>query len=156
LYPFLLDVKKKFEILPKSKVIAKYVVFEDSISSKLIDNLNAVKEFDNKRERDKSPFKLDGKFYKFEREFKLDSKGHLTILTEHNYYSFDYADYGIKKTLIDRKTIGQTLLVKFSPSYKEVIDCKDTFEIEDIIPEKKLIFVKQKRKDSRLFIYEYK
>lgn len=148
--------EKKNEIPLKSKIVAKYIVFEDIISSKLIEDLNSVKEFDNKNEGDKPPFKLDGKFYKFEREFRLNSEGRLTVLHEHNYYSFDYVDYGIKKSIIDKKTIGQRLLIKFSPSNKQVIDCKDTLEIEKVIPKKKLIFVKEKRNDGRISIYEYK
>jgi hypothetical protein len=152
----LTSCEKKIEIPIKSKMVAKYIVFEDSISSKLILDLKSVKEFDNKYEADKPPFKLDGKYYKFEREFRLDSEGFLKILYDHNYYSFDYADYGIKKdTIKDKETLGQRFTLKFSQSREQIIDCGDTLEIEKVYPKKKLIFVKQDRKDGRISIYEY-
>ena len=156
LFLILTSCEKKVEIPAKSKMIAKYIVFEDSISSKLIEDLKSVKEFDNKSNGEKPPFKLDGKYYKFEREFKLDSEGFLNILNEHNYYSFDYADYGIKKdTIKDKETLGQRFSLKLSKSRKQIIDCGDTLEIEKVYPKEKLIFVKQDRKDGRINIYEY-
>ncbi|OXA77659.1 hypothetical protein [Flavobacterium frigidimaris] len=157
LLSILTSCEKKVEIPIKSKMVAKYIVFEDSISSKLIEDLKNVKEFDNKDEGDKPPFKLDGKYYKFEREYRLDSEGFLKVVNEHNYYSFDYADYGIKKDPIkDRETLGQRFSLKLSNSREKIIDCGDTLEIEKVYPKEKLIFVKQDRKDGRINIYEYK
>ena len=52
----------------KSKIIAKYIVFNDSISRKIIKNLDGVEPFDKKNDDYKQPFKLDGKIYQFETE----------------------------------------------------------------------------------------
>ena len=155
LLSILTSCEKKVEIPKKSKIIAKYVVFEDNISRKIVKNLKAVKEFDKSDNNDKEPFKLENKIYKIERDFRLDS-GKLKILNEHIYHSFNYADFGLKKIEINRETIGQTTLIKFSKSFGEVVDGKDTLEIEEIFPEKKLFFVKEKRIDGRKSIYEYK
>jgi hypothetical protein len=153
----LTSCKEKIEIPEKSKIIAKYIVFEDSISSKVIKDLKNVEEFDSKNEDYKQPFKLDGKFYQFETEYRLGSNGKLNILNEHNYHSFDYADYGIEKdTIKGKKTLGQRFSLKFSQSREEIIDCDDTLEIEKVYPKEKLIFVKQERNDGRISIYEYK
>ena len=43
---FLYGCKNKVEAPINSKLIAKYIAFEDSISSKLIKNLKNVKEFE--------------------------------------------------------------------------------------------------------------
>jgi hypothetical protein len=146
--------KKKVEISEKSKVIAKYVVFNDSISRKIIKNLKSVKNFDKENDDYKQPFKLDGKVYEFETEYRLSSEGRLTRLDEHDYHSFAYSDFGLKKTTIDRETIGQKISIKFSQSHEQIIDDKDTIEIEKVYPKEKLIFVR--RNDSRIDIYEYK
>lgn len=154
---FLYGCENKVKAPVNSKLVAKYITFEDSISSKLIQNLKDVKEFDNNGQDYKPSFKLDGKYYKFEREYRVDSKGFLKVLHEHLYYTFNYADYGIKKDSIkDRETLGQRFFLKFSKSYDKIIDCGDTLDIKKINPEKKLIFVKQHRNDGRVWFYEYK
>ena len=153
---FLYGCENKVVAPINSKLVAKYIAFEDSISSKLIKNLKNVKEFDSNEEDYKPSFKLDGKYYKFEREYRLDSEGFLKVLHEHLYYTFNYADYGIKKDSVkDRETLGQRFFLKFSKSYDKIIDCGDTLEIEKIYPEEKLIFVKQYRNDGRVWFYEY-
>lgn len=64
------------------------------------------------------------------------------------------SDLGLKKVEIgNREALGETILIKFSPSRKQIIDCKDIFEIEKIYHNEKLIFVQ--RNDSRINIYEY-
>lgn len=154
----LISCQKNIEIPEKANLVAKYVVFDDSLSSKIIKDLKDVREFDKKNDNDKPPFKLDGKFYKFETEYKLGSEGRLRKLIEHNYYSFEYADFGIKKIIMEdkvRKALGKTFSLKFSASREQIVDCKDTLEIEKVYPKEKLIFVKQRRKDGRLNIYEY-
>jgi hypothetical protein len=63
--------EKKFDIPSNSKIIEKHIVFEDSITSKIIKDLNAVKGYHNDGGDEKHSFKLDGKYYKFETNFKL-------------------------------------------------------------------------------------
>ncbi|MES2864896.1 MAG: hypothetical protein V4666_12300 [Bacteroidota bacterium] len=145
--------EKKIEIPENSKVIAKYVVFEDSISRKIIKNLDSVEPFDKKNDDYKLPFKLDEKIYQFETEFRL-SDGRLTRLNEHEYHTFQYSNFGLKKININRETIGTETLIEFSKSREKIIDSKDTIEIENIYPKEKLIFVK--RDDGRVNVYEYK
>ena len=153
----LTSCQKKIEIPANAKLVAKYVVFNDSISSKIIKDLKNVKEFDSKNKLDKSTFKLNGKFYKFETEYRLE-EGRLISFNEHIYHSFNYSDYGMKKIVMAdsvRENLGKTFLLKFSNSRKQIIDCKDTLQIEKVYPKKKLIFVKLERNDGRVNIYEY-
>lgn len=65
----LISCQREIEIPLKSKIIEKHIVFEDSISSKIIKDLKAVKAYCNDGDDDKSSFKLDGKYYKFETNF---------------------------------------------------------------------------------------
>jgi hypothetical protein len=153
----LVSCQKKIELPINAKLIAKYVVFNDSISSKILKDLKNVKEFDNKNKLDKVPFKLDGKFYKFETEYRLED-GKLITYHEHIYNSFKYSDYGIKKIVMSdnvRENLGKTFSLKFSVSREQIIDCKDTLQIEKVYPKEKLIFVKPERNDGRVNIYEY-
>jgi hypothetical protein len=151
-----LACEKQPKIPDASKVIAKYVVFEDSISSKIIKDLKKVKEFDNSNEDYKHPFKLNKNIYQFETEFKLDSEGRLAKIFQHEYHSFNYSDLGLKSLDLNKETIGQTLSIKFTGLKNQIIDCDDTLEIEKIFPENKLIFVTQNRNDGRKTIYEYR
>jgi hypothetical protein len=154
IYFIITSCKEKIVIPKNSKIIAKYVVFHDSISRKILDDLKDIKPFDKKNEDYKQPFKLDGKIYQFETECRLSSEGRLIRLDEHEYNSFNYSDLGLKKIKIgNTETLGETILIKFSPSSRQIIDCKDTFEIENVYHNEKLIFVQ--RNDSRINIYEY-
>jgi hypothetical protein len=150
---FLISCEKKVEIPEKSEVIAKYIVFEDSISRKIIKELDSIEPFDKKNNDYKQPFKLDGKFFQFETEIKL-SEGRLIKMFQHDYYTFKYSTFGIKKLKINLETIGKETSIKFSKSREEIIDYKDTLDIETVYPKEKLIFVK--RNDQRINIYEYK
>lgn len=152
----LLSCEKKPKIQPKSKLTAKYIVLNENISRRIIPDLNGIREFDKSDNNDKQPFKIDGKVYKIDIDFRLHPDGHLKILNENIYHSFNYSDFGLKKIEIDRKTIGKTILIKFSPSYDKIIDGEDTLQIEKIYPKEKLLFVKEKRDDGRINIYEYK
>lgn len=149
----LFSCEKRIEIPEKSKIIAKYIVFNDSISRKIIKNLDSVEPFDKKNDDYKQPFKLDGKIYQFETEFRLEN-GKLFRLDEHEYNSFQYSDLGLKKININRETIGIETLIKFSKTRRQIIDSKDTIEIHKVYPKEKLIFVN--RNDGRINIYEYK
>lgn len=154
IYFIMTSCEEKIFIPKNSKIIAKYVVFHDSITRKILDDLKDIKPFDKKKEDYKQPFKLDEKIYQFETEYRLSSEGRLTRLDEHKYNSFNYSDLGLKKVEIgNREALGETILIKFSPSRKQIIDCKDIFEIEKIYHNEKLIFVQ--RNDSRINIYEY-
>ena len=148
--------EKKVEIPPKSKIIEKHIVFNNSISSKIIKDLNAIKEYHNDGDDEKSTFKLDGNYYKFETNFKLYADGTLWKLNQSLYHSFNYSDFGLEKIKINDKTIGINFSIKFSPSHDKIIDCGDTLEIEKVYAKEKLIFVKQKRNDHRICIYEYR
>lgn len=146
--------EEKIEVPENSKIIAKYVVFHDSISRKISEDLKDIKPFDKDNEDYKQPFKLDEKIYQFETEYRLSSEGRLTRLDEHEYNSINYSGLGLKKVEIgNRETLGQDILIKFSPSRRQIIDCKDTFEIEKVYHNEKLIFIQ--RNDSRINVYEY-
>lgn len=151
-FTILISCTKKNKIPNNSEVVAKYIVFEDSISRKIIKDLEIVKSFDKKNDDFKQPFKLNGKIYQFETEFKLN-KGRLIRLEVHEYNSFKYSSYGLKKIEINKETIGFETLIKFSKSREQIIDSGDTLEIENVYPEEKLIFIK--RNDGRINIYEY-
>ena len=150
---FLISCERKIEIPKNSILIAKYVVFEDSISKQIIKDLDSIKPFDKMNDDFKKPFKLDGKVYEFETEFKL-SNSRLIRLYEHEYHSFDYSKFSLKKIKINRESIGLKTSIKFSKSLQQIIDYKDTIEIEKVYPKEKLILVK--RNDQRINIYEYK
>ena len=146
--------EEKIVIPENSKIIAKYVVFHDSISRKISEDLKDIKPFDKDNEDYKKPFKLDEKIYQFEIEYRLSSEGRLIRLVENEYNSIIYSDLGLRKVEIgNRETLGETILIKFSPSRKQIIDCNDIFEIEKNYQNEKLIFVQ--RNDSRINIYEY-
>ncbi len=152
----LIGCERKLEIPPKSKICAKYIVLNEDISRRITHDLKNIKEFDKSDNNDKEPFKIDGKVYTIDIDFRLYLNGRLKILNENLYDSFNYSDFGLKKIEIDRKTIGEKLLIKFSPSHDKIIDCNDTLEIEKNFPKEKLLFVKEKRNDGRVTIYEYK
>ena len=155
----LTNCQKAIELPNNAKLTAKYVVFEDSISSKIIKDLKKVKEFDKKNEDYKQPFKLDGKIYEFETEYKLGSNDSLKHLIEHVFHSFKYSDFGMKKYSWNKeakRTLGLRFFLKFSDSREEIIDSKDTLEIDKVYLKEKLIFVKPQRNDGRVNIYEYK
>ncbi|PIF33524.1 hypothetical protein CLU81_4140 [Flavobacterium sp. 9] len=152
----LIGCERKFEIPPKSKLTAKYIVLNENISRRIIHNLNDVKEFDKSDNNDKEPFKIGGKVYKIDLDFRLYPNGHLKVLNQNLYHSFNYSDFGLKKIQIDQKTISENFLIKFSPSYDKIIDCNDTLEIEKNYPKEKLLFVKENRNSGRIRIYEYK
>lgn len=154
----LVSCQKKTEIPAKAKLTAKYIAFNDSLSSKIIEDLKEVKEFDKKNDEDKLPFILYGKYYKVETEFKLGRNGKLRKLIEHKYHSFEYSDFGLVKIVMEnsvRETLGQKFTLKFSESREQIIDCNDTFKIKKVYPKEKLIFVEKERNDGRVNIYEY-
>jgi hypothetical protein len=154
IYFIMTSCEKRIEIPKNSKIIAKYVVFHDSISRKILEDLKDIKPFDKNNEDYKQPFKLDEKIYQFETEYRLSSEGRLARFDEHEYNSFDYSDLGLNKVEIgDIEKLGLNILIKFSPTRKQIIDCKDSFEIEKVYHKEKLIFVQ--RNDGRINIYEY-
>lgn len=152
----LIGCERKIEIPSNSKIIAKYIVLNDNISKRVTSYLKDIQGFDKSDNNNKKPFKIDGKVYKIDIDFRLYSDGRLKKLNENIFHSFNYSDFGLKKIEINRKIIGKTLLIKFSPNRDKIIDCKDTLEIEKVYPNEKLLFVRENRNDGRVSIYEYK
>ena len=148
--------ERKPEIPIGSKITAKYIVLNENISRRIIHDVAKVKEFDRSDNNDKEPFKIDGKVYKIDMDFRLYGDGSLKILNENLYHSFNYSDFGLKKIEINRKTIGEKFSIKFSASYDKIIDGNDTLEIEKNYPKEKLLFVKENTDSGRIRIYEYK
>ena len=56
---------KQSELPKNSNIVAKYIVFNNQISSKTIKNLDSISELKNSNEII-SPFKLDKEFYDLE------------------------------------------------------------------------------------------
>ncbi|QOG01928.1 hypothetical protein [Flavobacterium sp. MDT1-60] len=152
----LIGCERKPEIPIGSKITAKYIVLNENISRRIIHDITNVKEFDKSDNNDKEPFKIDGKVYKIDMDFRLYPDGRLKILNENLYHSFNYSDFGLKKIEINRKTIGEKFSIKFSPFYDKIIDCNDTLKIEKNYSTEKLLFVKENRDSGRIRIYEYK
>ena len=148
--------ERKPEIPIGSKITAKYIVLNENISRRIVHDVTNVKEFDRSDNNAKKPFKIDGKVYKIDMDFRLYADGSLKILNENLYHSFNYSDFGLKKIEVNKKTIGEKFLIKFSTSYDKIIDCNDTLEIEKNYPKEKLLFVKENTDSGRIRIYEYK
>ena len=154
-----ISCKKKLEVPKNSQLFAKHIVFNENISSKIIATTEkeiVVEEF-TKRKESHPIFKLDNKIYKSEFSFTLYPDGTLHRVysqcdDEHEIYS----KIGVDTLNINQKTIGINFFIKLTESHRQIIDGKDTLNIEKIYPKEKLILVKEQKDKGRITFYEYK
>ncbi|WP_395655365.1 hypothetical protein [Flavobacterium sp.] len=147
---------KQSELPKKSNIVAKYIVFNNQISSKTIKNLDSISELKNSNEII-SPFKLDKEFYDLEYAFILNPEGTLEKLHEYKYSEYNlYPKYKIVLDTVNRKNIGIGFKIKLNEEQNQIIDGKDTIEILDIYPTEKLIRVDKPENKGRVTFYQYK
>ncbi|MBP6754949.1 MAG: hypothetical protein KA210_02285 [Bacteroidia bacterium] len=133
------------------QIFAKHIVFNDSLTSVITDTSDAL-EFTKKTEAH-FVFKLSDKIYKSEFSLILYPNG-----TLHRLYKYceDELEIYSKNQLDTIEIDGAEISIKLSKRGDQIIDVRDTFDIEKIFPKEKLILVKQQPYNKRIIFYEYK
>ena len=144
----------KSKVPEDSQIFAKHIIFNEEITRKIIDTIDAplftkYKEFHY-------IFKFNNNIYKSEYTFTLHPDGSL-----HRVYYYSGKKSKIYSQIIDsldinRNEVGKVFWIKLSETHNQIIDGKDTLDIDQIYPEEKLILIKQQKYPGRIIYYEYK
>jgi hypothetical protein len=142
---------KNLKAPENTQIFAKHIVFNEQITSKVIDT-NDAEEF-TKRKEAHFEFKLNNKIYKSEFSLILYPNG-----TLHRLYKYcgDELEIYPKIGLDTIKINGAEISIKLTKRGDQIIDLKDTFDIEKIYPKEKLILIRQQPFNKRIVFYEYK
>ena len=151
LFFFFISCKKDFGIPENSKIFAKHIVFDSATTARVIDT-NDAEEF-TKRKECHFEFKLDNKIYSSEFSLILYPDGTLHELYRYWYQKPEmYGKNGLDTISID----GSKVSIKFSKEHNQIIDEKDTLDIEKVYEKEKLILTRQQQHKNRIIFYEYK
>ena len=142
---------KNLKAPENTQIFAKHIVFNEQITAKVIDT-NDAEEF-TKRKEAHFEFKLYNKIYKSEFSLILYPNG-----TLHRLYRYCDDDLEIyPKIVLDTiKISGTEISIKLTKQGNQIIDLKDTFDIEKIYTKEKLILIRQQPYNKRIVFYEYK
>jgi hypothetical protein len=151
----LASCNKSLEIPKDSQIFAKHIFFDEHQTPKIAGTTD-IEEF-TKHEEYHDTFKLNNRIFTSEYTFTLHPDGSL----HRAYYyvgnnSKIYSKIGLDTLNIVKSEVGKNFWIKISKSRTQIIDGKDTLDIEKIYPKEKLILVKQQKYQGRVTFYEYK
>jgi hypothetical protein len=151
LFLFFISCNKDFGIPENSKIFAKHIVFDQATTARIVDTNNAAKFTKHKECHFK--FKLDNIIYSSEFNLILWPDGTLHRL----YLCWERKPEMYVKNRIDTISIdGSKVSIKFSKEHNQIIDGKDTLDIEKVYGKENLILVRQQKQKNRIIFYEYK
>lgn len=148
------------DVVPVSaKMKAKYLVLDEKLSPQIIKCSENISNF-LQMKPDECSFKLGNSEFDIEEKYLLDKNGNISEYWV--YHSEGPERFNLNKITQD-SVLSTALLkenngVKFTKDRKFVVDKTDTFEIEKVFLEEKMVVVKSKKHipiRSRKFIYQF-
>jgi hypothetical protein len=148
------------DVVPTTaKIKAKFLVLDEKLSPQIIKCSEDIPNFLNMKADDCS-FKLGNSEFDIEEKYLLDKKG--AISEYWVYHSEGPERFSLSKIKQD-STLSTALLndkqgISFTKNKKAIVDSKDTFEIEKVFLEEKMLVVKSNKNipiRSRKFIYQF-
>lgn len=151
LFLFLISCKKDFGIPENSKIFAKHIVFDEATTARIVDTINTRKF--TKYKECHLKFKLDNNIYSSEFSLILYPDG-----TLHRLYLYwrERPEMYVKNRLDKISIDGSKVSINFSKERNQIIDGKDTLDIEKVYVKENLILAKPQKQKNRITFYEYK
>ncbi len=148
------------DVVPATATLkAKYLVLDEKLSPQIIKCSEDIPNFLNMKEDDCS-FKLGNSEYDIEEKYLVDKSGKISeYWVYHSEGPERFSLNKIKKdSILSIALLNDKQVITFTKDKKAIIDAKDTFEIEKVFLEEKMLVVKSKKNipiRSRKFIYQF-